>query len=45
MKVISELLLDALKQKQMGESAKTTFDKNRGSIDQALELITPFIQS
>lgn len=44
MKVISELLIDTQKQKQMGLNAKTTFDKNRGSIDQTMEIITPFIK-
>ena len=45
MQIILELLNDTERQKQLGENAKATFEKNKGSVDKVIELIAPFIKS
>ena len=45
MQTISELLLDKKRQLELGKNAKAAFEKNQGSIDKVIELITPIIKS
>jgi len=45
MQTISELLLDKKRQLILGKNAKSTYEKNQGSINKVIELITPFIES
>jgi hypothetical protein len=44
MKTISELLLDDEKRKLIGESAKTTFENNRGATTKIFKAIAPYIK-
>ena len=44
MQTISELLLDKERQLELGKNAKAAYEKNQGSIDKAMELITPIIK-
>ena len=44
MKTISELLLDDEKRKLIGESAKTTFENNRGATTKIFKAIAPHIK-
>ena len=43
MKIISALLLDDTKRQKLGENAKNSFEKNRGTVDRLLKLIIPNI--
>ena len=43
MKTISALLLDDTKRQKLGENAKNSFEKNRGTVDRLLKLIIPNI--
>ena len=45
MQTISELLLDKERQLELGKNAKAAYEKNQGSIDKVIELITPIIKS
>ena len=45
MQTISELLLDKERQLELGKNAKAAYEKNQGSIDKVMELITPIIKS
>ena len=45
MRTISELLLDNEKRKLIGQSAKTTFENNRGAVAKVLEAIAPHIEN
>ena len=45
MQTISELLLDKKRQLILGKNAKSTYEKNQGSINKVIELITPVIES
>jgi len=45
MQAISELLLDNEKRKLIGQSAKTTFDNNRGAATKVFEAIAPCIEN
>ena len=45
MQTISELLLDKKRQLILGKNAKSTYEKNQGSINKVIELITPIIKS
>ena len=45
MQTISELLLDKKRQLILGKNAKSTYEKNKGSINKIIELITPVIES
>ena len=45
MQAISELLLDNEKRKLIGQSAKTTFENNRGAVAKVLEAIAPHIEN
>ncbi|MBT6634876.1 MAG: 3-deoxy-D-manno-octulosonic acid transferase [Gammaproteobacteria bacterium] len=45
MKTISELLLDDEKRRLIGESAKTTFDNNRGATTKIFNAIAPHIKN
>ena len=45
MQTISELLLDKKSQLELGKNAKAAYEKNQGSIDKVIELITPIIKS
>ena len=44
MKTISELLLDDGKRRLIGESAKTTFENNRGATTKIFKAIAPYIK-
>ena len=44
MKTISELLLNDKKRRLIGESAKTTFENNRGATTKIIKAITPHIK-
>ena len=44
MQTISELLLDNEKRKLIGQSAKTTFENNRGAVAKVFEAIAPHIE-
>lgn len=45
MQAISELLLDNEKRKLIGQSAKTTFENNRGAVAKVFEAIAPHIEN
>jgi 3-deoxy-D-manno-octulosonic-acid transferase len=45
MKTICELLLDNEKRKLIGQSAKTTFENNRGAVARVFEAIAPHIEN
>jgi len=45
MRTISELLLDNEKRKLIGQSAKTTFENNRGAVAKVFEAIAPHIEN
>ena len=45
MQTISELLLDNEKRKLIGQSAKTTFENNRGAVAKVFEEIAPHIEN
>jgi len=45
MRTISELLLDNKKRKLIGQSAKTTFENNRGAVARVFEAIAPHIEN
>ena len=45
MQAISELLLDNEKRKLIGQSAKTTFENNRGAVARVFEAIAPHIEN
>ena len=45
MQAISELLLDNEKRKLIGQSAKNTFENNRGAVAKVIEAIAPHIES
>ena len=45
MQTISELLLDNEKRKLIGQSAKTTFENNRGAVAKVFEAIAPHIEN
>ena len=45
MRTISELLLDNEKRKLIGQSAKTTFENNRGATARVFEAIAPHIEN
>ena len=45
MRTISELLLDNEKRKLIGQSAKTTFENNRGAVAKVFKAIAPHIEN
>ena len=45
MRTISELLLDNEKRKLIGQSAKTTFENNRGAVARVFKAIAPHIEN
>ena len=45
MQTISELLLDKEKRRLIGQSAKTTFENNRGAVAKVFEAIAPHIEN